>query len=258
MFVTTTQNSGLGALQKANQLATDLACQYVERGTSSLAYLKRTFGNTDIFVVGESDLKFVNTNGSVLFFHPSLAKIRLTSMLNGSKDRVLETAQVKQGDSILDCTTGLATDAIMFSFGVGRAGKVTTTESEPVPYILAREGLTHYNSGIKALDDAMRAINVVHANHLDYLKSQPSRSVDIVYFDPMFRQAARTVALTPIRPLANPSPLSLEAVCEAKRVARKAVVFREHLNSGEFERLGFGIDRKKLDAKSHYGIIRLG
>ena len=98
---------------------------------------------------------------------------------------------------------------------------------------------------------------MIHADHLNYLKNMPDKSVDVVYFDPMFRQMTKTVALAPLRTVANSSPLKLEAMLESRRVARKTVVLREHFNSGEFERLGFKVDRKKPNSKFDYGIINL-
>lgn len=238
MFVTTGQNASLDTELKAKRLAKELSCQFIGRKTFSLSQLKRRFGDEEVLVVDYEGLKFVQSNGLVLFFHPNLAKIRLTSMLKGSKDRMLEAAGAQPGDSVLDCTMGLATDAIMFSFAVGRLGEVTALESEIVPYILAKEGLKNYRSGIAELDKSMRRIQVIHSNHLDYMRNLPTKSVDIVYFDPMFRQLDKTVALIPLRGIANSQEISKEAILEAKRISRKAVVLREHQTSGEFERLG--------------------
>ena len=256
MLVTTSQNANLGTELKAKKLASEIMFQYAERGTSSLSQLRRRFGDTEILVVNQNDLKFVNIDRSELFFHPNLAKIRLTSMLKGSKDRLLEVAGVKPGESVLDCTMGLATDAIMFSFAVGKSGKITTVESELITYVLAREGLKNYVSGIKELDESMRAVNVIHADHLDFMRGLPKKCFDVVYFDPMFRRPDKTVALTPLRKVANQEALKLEAISEAKRVARRVIVLREHINSGEFERLGFQLTATKQHSSIVYGTIR--
>ena len=77
-------------------------------------------------------------------------------------------------------------------------------------------------------------------DYLSYLKAQPDNSFDIVYFDPMFRHALLdSKNLSPLRQLADNDPVSLEAINEAKRVAKYRVVFKENSRSLEFARLGF-------------------
>jgi 16S rRNA (guanine1516-N2)-methyltransferase len=257
MFVTTTKLPSSKITTRANHLAAELSCRDVDRGTFTLAHLMRQLQDGELWVVEENNLKFVSKDNHVLYFHPSLAKIRITSVLKGAKDRLMEVSGVVPGDSVLDCTMGLATDAIVFSSAVRKCGQVLAVESERVPYILAREGLGSYNSGIRELDDSMRRIHVIHADHLDYTRNLPSKSVDVVYFDPMFRIPDKTVALTPLRQVANPNPLRQETIVEAKRIARKSIVLKEHRDSGEFERLGFSVDPQRTSSSFAYGVIRM-
>ena len=92
----------------------------------------------------------------------------------------------------------------------------------------------------------MRRIEVRHSHHLDYLKSLPDQSVDIVYFDPMFREPITdSASINPLRHYANGEPLDAESVREAIRVARKTVVMKEARSSGEFERLGFALPERE-------------
>jgi hypothetical protein len=80
------------------------------------------------------------------------------------------------------------------------------------------------------------------------LRSLPDKSADIVYFDPMFRiPVEESSSISPYRFIANPEPLSLEAVTEAVRVARRKVILKDHRDSPEFDRLGFA-NRKKCKA----------
>lgn len=103
----------------------------------------------------------------------------------------------------------------------------------------------------------MRRIEVRHSHHLDYLKSLPDRSVDIVYFDPMFREPiAESASIHPLRHYANGEPLEMESVREAVRVARKTVVMKEARSSGEFERLGFTLPERGK-SKITYGVISI-
>ena len=217
----------------------------------------KTFRATEALVVLEDRLKFVPLDGPELFFHPNLAKIRVTSLLSGATDRLLTVADIKSGDRVLDCTLGLATDAIVLSFAVGSAGKVTSIESELVPFVLAKDGLRTYQSKISTLDAAMRRIDVVHANHQDVLRSLPSRSFDVVYFDPMFREPDHAIAIEPLRRFANHKPIDQQSIHEAKRIARRSIVLKEHKFGGEFERLGFQLHQSPSKSHIDYGVIPL-
>ena len=67
----------------------------------------------------------------------------------------------------------------------------------------------------------------------------------------MFRQTVnRSSGLQPLKKLANPRPLDRESVREAVRVARKRVVLKERLMSGEFERLGFQVVKEASNMPS--------
>jgi tRNA1(Val) A37 N6-methylase TrmN6 len=217
----------------------------------------KTLQASEALVVLEDRLKFVLLDGSELFFHPNLAKIRVTKLLSGSMDRLLTVANIKAGDRVLDCTLGLATDTIVLSFAVGSSGKVISAESEIVPFVLARDGLQTYQSEVDALNAAMRRIDVVHANHRDVLRSLPSQSFDVVYFDPMFREHDHAIALEPLRRFANHEPIDQKSIHEARRIARRRIVLKEHKFSGEFERLGFQVHQSPSKSHIDYGVIPL-
>jgi hypothetical protein len=73
----------------------------------------------------------------------------------------------------------------------------------------------------------------------------------------MFRRPVKeSSGIAPLRPFANTEPLQPEAVEEAARVARRSVVLKEQVDSGEFERLGF---RKQVRSGANiaYGVISL-
>ena len=104
----------------------------------------------------------------------------------------------------------------------------------------------------------MRRISVVNEDYLDYLRQQPDNSVDVVYFDPMFRKPlTASSSISPLRGVADHRPLSEDAVVEAFRVARLRVVMKEASGSGEFARLGFHSLVGGKYSKVHYGVIEL-
>ncbi|UUZ97194.1 class I SAM-dependent methyltransferase [Paenibacillus sp. P25] len=176
--------------------------------------------------------------------------------LSGESDPLLKLAGVKPGDRIVDCTAGLGSDAIVFSFGAGPEGTVTALEKARIPAFLLQQGLKSYESDVPGLNEAMRRIEVRALDHLDYLRSQPDGSLDIVYFDPMFRKPiTESASIKAIRGIADDRPLSAEAIAEARRTARRAVIMKEHRDSGEFARLGFE-EVHRSSTKIAYGVIR--
>ena len=191
------------------------------------------------------------------FFHPSTASIRVKRLIQGEKDALMECSQMKPGDSVLDCTAGMASDSIVFSHTGGSDSSIIALESEFIPFLLLREGLNDYESDIHSLNEAMRRIQVKHMDHLSYLKKLPDKSIDIVYFDPMFRSPIEnSMAISPLRVIANHQPLREETIREAMRAARKTVVLKEHRDSQEFDRLGFSQVHKTY-SKIAYGVIQL-
>ncbi|MDR2736472.1 MAG: protein-glutamate O-methyltransferase, partial [Gracilibacteraceae bacterium] len=66
-------------------------------------------------------------------------------------------------------------------------------------------------------------------------------SLDLVYFDPMFRNTReQSASLRPLKPWICQDPLNVASVQEACRTARR-VVLKERNGSPEFARLGFRV-----------------
>lgn len=254
MLATTVISPTPAVIERTKRLADELGARCVERKNWTLSQLMRREQGRSIMVVAESEVKVTTRDGNTAVFHPSMAHIRMKRLLSGEKDALLEAADARAGDRIIDCTMGLAADAIILAWAAGRTGEVIALESEPVVYVLTREGLANYVSDLPELTDAMRRIQAKRADHLDYLRLQPDGSADIVYFDPMFRSGVAGSAIDPMRGLVNESPLRLEAVEEACRVARRAVVMKERRGSSEWRRLGFD---RMLSSSSGiaYGVI---
>ena len=162
---------------------------------------------------------------------------------------------LQPGMQVLDCTLGLGADAIVASFAVGDGGSVTGLEASPLIAAVVGYGLAHFVAENYPIQEAMRRIQTVQTDYLAYLKAQPDASVDVVYFDPMFRHPLReSVQLAPLRTSADHRPVSLGAMEEAKRVARQRVVLKENSRSLEFARLGFAKIAGGKYSHVHYGI----
>ncbi|WP_003544804.1 class I SAM-dependent methyltransferase [Desulfotomaculum nigrificans] len=255
LVVTTGIRSGIALEQQALELSRQLNVPYVRRQKRSLDNIKEMSGAQVILLVKSNKLSLV-VDGKELFFHPGLAKLRIKEIQAGKTDQMIKAMGLKAGDSVLDCTLGLAADALVASYVTGPGGMVVGLEdSMPVAEIV-RRGLQSYTGEKPELLAAMRRIQVINAHHLGYLRQLPDNSFDVVYFDPMFRQPRhQSSSLVPLRPLANSSPLSQEAVVEAYRVARKRVVMKENRNSEEFSRLNFHTIEGGRYSPVAYGVI---
>lgn len=239
MFITTTRDASMEIINYAQELAINLQIPYIERRHLSLSTLKQEH-NSNMSLVVSRDKLILDLENTQLFFHPNMAQVRLKRLRSGGIDNMLEAMSVQSGMTILDCTLGFGADAIISAYGVGPTGKVIALESNPYIALITAEGLKNYRASNTDLSAAMHRIEVININYLEYLRQAPSKSVDIIYFDPMFRHTlSDSKNMDPLREIANYEPLSVQAIQEASRVARYRIVFKENAFSREFDRLGF-------------------
>ncbi|MFC5531871.1 class I SAM-dependent methyltransferase [Cohnella yongneupensis] len=255
MIVTTSERPDESTVERANSLAEEWQAAYVPRLQQSISRMSRSNGNVDVAIVGPKEVKLVPADGPPLFFHPSMALVRLKRLIGGGRDTLVSVSDAAPGDVVLDCTAGLCADALVYSYAVGRQGKVIALEASPVLHAIVREGLKTYESGIPEVDNAMRAITAIQSDYESYLAQLKDKSVDIVYFDPMFeRPVNSSSALAPLRSQARMEPLQIGSVREAIRVARKKIVLKDNRGSGHFAELGFSLARKSGSSVA-YGVI---
>lgn len=258
IVVTTPYDPPAELIERSRKTAEELGAAWVARRGMSLSKLESRYAPEHLVVVGHQGIQWHTggAGGKPFFFHPGLSVVRIKRLMDGQKDAMLTVCRFEPGDEVLDCTAGLASDSIVFSYAGNGASTVTALESRFPLYYVVSEGLRSYTAELPPVTEAMRRIRTVHADHLAYLAALPDRSVDIVYFDPMFREPVHTSSgISPLRALADERTLSQEAVHQARRVARKCVVLKELRDSEEFERLGFSLDPRS-QSKIAYGVIR--
>lgn len=244
-------------IELAKTLAAKWGIKYIYRGRDSIEEIKAREKATNVIVVKEEKLALETTEGE-FFFHPNLAKMRLRNIKQGIEDYLLKALNIKEGDCVLDCTLGFGSDAIVESYAVGETGKVVALEKNPLIAAVIGYGLNNSVYGNDELEKAMRKIEVINADALEFLQNQADNSFDAVYFDPMFRHPLmESENLRPLRALAEYAPISAEAITEAKRVARKSVVLKENARSLEFERLSFTEFVGGKYSKIRYGVFYL-
>jgi len=260
LIVTTSQAPHEELLAYAECLANELGATLVPRRQMSVRKLMERFNTSFMLVATDNELRLYEQDKleKPFLYHPSMALPKLKAMLQGSEESLVKYSSCEPGDVVLDCTAGLCSDSLIFSLAVGEAGKVIALESEQLLYLVVREGLAHYKVEPQVIEQAMRRIEVKLADHEQYLSTLADRSVDIVYFDPMFRQPLHeSSAIGYIRSMANKHALTHATIEQAQRVARKCVLLKEHSMSDEFERLGFTRCQSVRGQRVAYGKIEI-
>lgn len=256
LVVTTTQSkSGLNTDLEEFLLETKL--DFVNRTGRSIEQIQKEYEANGV-IVWHKEGPILYIEGQKFYFHPSMAKNRISVYRKlGNKDPFVLACGLQNNDEVLDCTLGLGADATVASFFCPNGRVVGLESSSPIAWVV-KWGMKLYKSKINWLDEAIHRIEVINNEHMSYLKSLPANSFDIVYFDPMFRKPLlKSLALSPLRILANHEPLTSESIKEACRIARRRVVVKELAGSSEFSRLGITTFSSSPNNKITYGIINL-
>lgn len=254
-IVTTIRKPNKATESFAEEISLKLGGQFVRREDSSFDTLKRLHGAENILLVKKNSLSIITSDGE-LFFHPNTAHLRIKNLRGGEGDRLIDALKISEGSTVLDCTLGLGSDAIVESFIAGAAGKVVALEINPLIAEVVSYGLKNFSDDSPHILQAMRRVEVINADCGKFLKTCADNSFDVVYFDPMFRRPVqKSSGLNPIRPLADNRPLTTETICEACRVAKFRVVMKEHNGSPEFERLGFKVAEGGKYSSVAFGVI---
>jgi len=258
MIVTTSYDPSRDIVSLAERLAEQLKARIVRRDRMTVRALQEAHSVRDVVVVTEKGLKCYRNGNEPLFFHPGTSMFRIKRMLSGThREPMLEISEAGPGDTVIDCTAGLCSDAIVFSHAVGSEGRVIAVEADPLISLVASHGLQSLETDVPEMNAAMRRIEMRHGHHLDVLRSLPDRSADLVYFDPMFRSPIEeSSGISPLRNYAFMQEISAESVAEAKRVARRVVMMKERRGSAQFARLGF-VQDDRHNAKIAFGVIHI-
>ncbi|MBP0724091.1 class I SAM-dependent methyltransferase [Bacillus sp. RG28] len=257
MIVTTCLRPDNSIIDRAIGVAKDLDTTFEKRNDLSIAEMHNVF-NSPILVVGKKRLElFTQHSNEPFFFHPNSAVFRIRRLLNGEHDPFCDACSLEEGDSLLDCTLGLASDSIVASFRVGEKGRVIGLEKNKTIAYIVKEGIKTDQQNIENWNEILNRIEVNHVDHLAFLKKQKDNSIDVIYFDPMFQEEINeSNGIKKIKPLAEYDSILEETIEEAKRVASKKVVLKDHFRSDRFKKYGFHQLIRK-SAQFHFGYIEL-
>ncbi len=227
IVVTTDRKPTPEVEEDAKALAEKFHTIYVKRRHNTISSIKKRFKRS-VLVVGKDLLLTLHTlSGNKLFFHPGLFKIRFLNYMETGREAMIEAMSLEEGDSVLDCNLGLAQDALMAAFVSKR--KVVGVEKDPVIFEIVKRGLRKYEpkGKLKFAEVAFKLIEPVCGDNYGFLKKQPDKSYDVVYFSPMFiKPKWHCSVMAPFREVAVKDFVSPQVLKEAERVARKRVVIK--------------------------------
>ena len=244
LIVTTAIEKEAKLVKRAQDLAQLYGGVYQDRGKRTMKQIYRQAEGT--LVLNKNELIYYDAEGQKLFFNPNTAWLRV---LNG-RDPLLEALACPAGASVLDATMGMASDSLVMQyFGY----QVTALESNPLVHLIVSDGLSRFVMEDSRFTQAMRDLVTFCQDHESYLAQVEDKSIDCVYFDPMFKVGIEeSKNLDGIRLLANRQTLTEETLAQAKRVARHRIVVKAHYQDPIFEDLGL-TRIKRPNTKFHYG-----
>lgn len=245
------------SLEKARFVEEKLAIDFIPRKKRSIQKMAEVY-EANIIVAGKGRYEYFPLGTTEpFFFHPSSAAFRIKRVAKGEVDTFIQMANLQVGDSLLDCTLGLATDSMIAAEIVGDTGRVVGCEANPNVAFIVQQGLQNYDFIAENLSllAKMRNIEVIAQNAVDYLKQQQDNSFDVVYLDPMFEEIIEeSTNFKPLRQAGVHDVVSDEWIAQAKRVAKNYVVLKAHFRSPLFERFQF--ERQiRPNTKFHFGVI---
>lgn len=169
IFVTTSHDPTEAQVEKARKLADELKLPYLIRKNHP-NILKAAQG--EYCYVVEKDRVVVKAQNLELFFHPSMAKVRMKNIQKGLKDHLIDCLQLTGDEVILDTTLGLGTEAILMAAFL-YSGRVIGIEGSKPIFVVVREGLENYKGKENWINEAMKRIQVLHADFKEFLRSCP-------------------------------------------------------------------------------------
>ena len=253
--VTVGRNSSFSLSNLAKSWAEKLGISFIERPAGeSLEKILSDNCLVGLLVATREGFQIFSANDNQRF-HPGMAELRVQELLRGGKDNFADALELVPGKRVLDCTLGLAADAIVAAHVVGDKGAVVGLEASLPIWFMTTLGLKNYQSDTKELNNAMQRITTKNCLAGEYLKKIAENSFDVVYFDPMFKHPISTSSsINPLRQLACYEQVTEANIIDALKIA-PLVVIKERFISF-FKSLGITEIKGGKYSKVKYGIRR--
>ncbi len=220
-------------VEEARREAVRLGVPFVPRRAGAPLHRMLEEEGDVMLVLERAHVSLWDRHGSVRW-SPGIAALRLLALERGDPDNLVAAAQLREGDSVLDCTLGLGQDALVAARAVGTSGRVVGIEASPPLHALVSAGLRRLGTL-----PSSGPVQTVRGDAGKLLAQAAPKSVDVVFFDPMFgRPKKAQPAFEMLRRYAEHAPLTPSMLEEAKRVARRAVVVKAARHSDDLRKLG--------------------
>lgn len=231
---------------EARELARKFGLRAVDRAGRPIKDLLEHGAPVLVLAARRADLY---DGGKVFRASAGMAFLRVLRARRGEPDPLVVAAELRPGDQIVDATLGLGGDALVAASATQRP--VVALEMNGLLAAFTQAGLRRLQ---KHGREPGRLVEVVHGDHREWLRAQPSRSCDVVLFDPMFRRAAGAGPLFELlRAHGNHAPLDEATLLEARRVARRGVLVKDAAPGHEIVRLGLQPKTTRRSAAIAFG-----
>ncbi|MFH1538330.1 MAG: class I SAM-dependent methyltransferase, partial [bacterium] len=137
IYIVTTTRKERELERKAREKAEALGLKFVPRKGKSLDSLFNEYGAKAICVVA-AGAPVVRTRAGKLFFHEGTSGRRIKTE---TPDPLARAMGLEGGEKILDCTLGLACDALVAAAHAGDGGEVVGLERNLLLHTLVSDGL---------------------------------------------------------------------------------------------------------------------
>jgi hypothetical protein len=261
MLISTAFSPNQEMLATAEELTELFNGEYIERSKHSIANLfllakSNGTANSRLIIVERDDLKLYDSAHleQPFFFHPSMAALRINRLQRVEVDPLVRLSQLKPGERFLDCTLGIGSDTLVAAYAVGKSGEVWAIESDLALSTIVGRAILNGAKLPSSVFQRLAQIKIINGNYNDVLATLSADSADVVYFDPMFKlPIAESCSFEPLRFFANYTPLTEQAISEARRVAKRMIILKAEKGSALFTKFGFQEERRSADFS--YGII---
>ncbi len=171
-----------GDLAEARDLALRFELRFEERASRPLReVIASAAAPVLVLAARRADL---HEGGRSFRASAGMAFLRVLRGRKGEIDPLVSAAGLRHGDRVLDATLGLGGDALVAAHATG--AEVIGLEADGLLAAFTAAGLRRASG---PAGEPARRIEVVRADHRQYLRAQPDGSFDVVLLDPMFRRA---------------------------------------------------------------------
>ena len=224
LAVTTPLRPEPGEHEAAERVAVRYGWPVTPRGERSLSKVARDCA-VDALLVLSARRVALWVDGAERLWAPGMGELRLKRLLSGertTRDGLLDAAELRPDDAVLDATLGLGMDALVAAGAVGPGGTVVALDTSSILAAMAAEGFRRHPC------EAAARITVLATDADSFLTQAAPHSFDVVLFNPMFSHGqAQGGSFNLVRAFGDARPLTEDRLVLARRAARRWVVIKD-------------------------------